>query len=312
MMMRACCVDTRMHNHGFRLFHRPIGRLALALLLFIGTPASRIAADDAPAKGWRVLTAGHSFHVWMPGILNDVAAKARIRGHQPVALSSIGGSQIIQHWNVPDETNKIKPALIGGKADVLTLSPIYLPDAGIENFVKLGLEHNPKLRITVQEFWLPFDDQALWATRAKGVKVDRDARTIQQLREAHAGYFQAMDEHARMLNGKFGRTAVFVVPSGQAVLALREKVIKGEVPGVAKQSDLFTDPIGHPRDHIKVLATYCHFAVIYGRSPVGLPVPNAMAKLPEAEKLNRLLQEIAWDAVSQHSLSGVKATVPAR
>jgi hypothetical protein len=245
----------------------------------------------------------------MPAMLAEMAEKAGITGHQKVALSSIGGSQVIQHWNVPDDKNQIKPALIASKADVLTLSPIYLPDDGIENFAKLGLEHNPDLRITVQEFWLPYDEQALWKTRGTGVKVtvDRDAKTIAQLREEHASYFKAMDDHVRALNAKFGKTAVFVVPAGQAVLALREKVIAGEVPGVAKQSDLFRDTVGHPREHIMALATYCHFAVIYGRSPAGLPMPNAIAKLPEAEKLNRMLQEIAWDAVTQHPLSGVKA-----
>lgn len=36
-------------------------------------------------------------------------------------------------------------------------------------------------------------------------------------------------------------------------------------------------------------------------------MPSAMAKLPEAEKLNALLQQLAWDAVTQHPLSGVKA-----
>ena len=41
--------------------------------------------------------------------------------------------------------------------DVLTLSPIWLPDEGIEKFAKLGLEHNPDIRVTVQEFWLPND-----------------------------------------------------------------------------------------------------------------------------------------------------------
>jgi hypothetical protein len=311
MMASLSCVHMRMHNAHSRLYRCLTWRLALGLLLFIGATTSRALADEAPARGLRVLTAGHSFHVWMPGILNDIVAKAQITGHQQVALSSIGGSQIIQHWNVPDDMNKIKPALIGSKADVLTLSPIYLPDEGIENFVKLGLKHNPDLRITVQEFWLPFDHQELWTTRGEGVTIDRDAKTIPQLREAHAGYFEAMDEQVRLLNSKSGKTAVFLVPVGQAVLALREKVIKGEVPGVTKQSELFADPIGHPRDHIQVLATYCHFAVIYGRNPAGLPVPTAIAKLPEAEKLNRLLQQLAWDAVTQHPLSGVKATVPA-
>lgn len=97
-----------------------------------------------------MLTAGHSFHAWMPGYLSGMAAKAQISGHQQVAVSSIGASEVIKHWNLPDDKNKIKPALIESKADVLTLSGIYLPDAGYENFMKLGLKHNPNLRITVQ------------------------------------------------------------------------------------------------------------------------------------------------------------------
>ena len=291
-----------------------MSRVTLALLVFIATPLSRALADDAPVKGLRVLTAGHSFHVWMPGLLNDLAKNAGIIGHQQAGLSSIGGSRVIQHWDAEGDKQKIKPVLMEGKADVLTLSPIFLPDAGIENFVKLGLEHNPKLRITVQEFWMTFDDGALWGKPNKGLVIDRDSKTMAQLHEAHDSYFKSMDEHVRELNTKYGKgkTAVFIVPVGQAVLALRELIIKGEAPGIAKQSDLFTDAIGHPRDHVKALAAYCHFAVIYGRSPIGLPMPAAVAKLPEAEKLNALLQKLAWDAVIRHPLSGVKANaVPA-
>lgn len=80
---------------------------------------------------------------------------------------------------------------------------------------------------------------------------------------------------------------------GQAVLALREKIIKGKAPGIAKQSELFTDQLGHTR------------------SPIGLPVPAVISKLPEAEKLNALLQELAWEAVTGHPLSGVKAAAAA-
>ena len=272
----------------------------------------RAVAPSAPpaigVKGLRVLTAGHSFHFWMPPLLKDVAASAGIPDHQIVDIQYIGGSQVIAHWNVPDDKNKIKPALIAGKADVLTLSPVYLPDPGIEKFTKLGLEHNPDLKVTVQEFWLPYDDQSLWATRAKGVTIDRDKKTIEELRQAHAPYFAAMDELVTNLNKDLGKQTVFIVPLGQAVLALREKVIKGEVPGVAKQSMLFTDVLGHPQNHIKMLSTYCHFAVLYHRSPVGLPLPPIFRKAPEGEKLNRLLQELAWDAVIKHPLSGVKAS----
>jgi hypothetical protein len=288
--------------------------LLASLALFLPAASHSFADDKAaalPPKGQRVITAGHSFHVWMPGILKELAASAKIEGHEQVALSSIGGSRVIQHWDVADDKNKIKPVLIEGKADVLTLSPIYLPDEGIANFVKLGLEHNPALRITVQEFWLPYDDQALWTTRAKDTVIDPDKKTIEELRAAHAPYFASMDELVISLNKEVGKQAVLVVPVGQAVLALREKIVKGEAPGLTKQSELFRDPLGHPNGQIQALSAYCHFAVIYRRSPVGLPVPAVLSKVPEAEKLNPLLQELAWAAVTAHPLSGVKATTAA-
>jgi hypothetical protein len=285
------------------LSRRSFNAFVIAGLLAAASSTS-FAADAAPVKGQRIFTCGHSFHVWMPAILTDIAAKAKVDGHVQVGLSSIGGSQVIRHWDLPDDKNKAKDALKTGQVDVLTLSPIYLPDAGIENFTKLALEHNPDIRITVQEFWLPYDNVSAWTNRPKS--IDRDAKTIAELREAHADYFKSMDEHVTALNKKYGKRTLFVVPAGQAVLALREKVIKGDAPGIAKQSELFTDVLGHVHPPIRVLAAYCHFAVIYRRSPVGLPVPAALAMQPEAEKLNRVLQELAWEAVTKHPLSGVK------
>lgn len=285
---------------------RALLTVCCAVLSLSASSAAEHPAAQAPRKGLRVATAGHSFHVWMPALLKEMAAGAGITGHEIATVQGIGGSRVIQHWDLAGDKNKIKPILEAGEADVLTLSPIYLPDPGIENFVTFGLQHNPALRITLQEFWVPFDDPALWETRGKGVTIDRDTKTMEQLRAAHAAYFEGMDKLVRELNAKAGKNAVYVVPAGQAVLALREKVIKGEAPGISKQSELFTDPLGHPQAHIRVLAAYCHFAVIYQRNPIGLPVPASMAKLPEAEKLNRMLQEIAWQAVTSHALSGVK------
>ena len=82
-----------------------------------------------------------------------------------------------------------------------------------------------------------------------------------------------------------------------------------KAPGLKAQADLFTDPIGHARPPLQLLATYCHFAVIYRRSPVGLPVPAGLPRATDsllAEGLNRLLQELAWEAAIRHPLSGVK------
>src|SRR5262245_25976133 len=82
---------------------------------------------DPITTGQRVFTCGHSFHVWVPSIVADLCKKAAIPNHVQVGLSSIGGSRVIQHWDIAEEKNKAKEALKTGKVDVLTLSPIFLP-----------------------------------------------------------------------------------------------------------------------------------------------------------------------------------------
>ena len=88
------------------------------------------SASD-PACGQRVFTCGHSFHAWVADILADMAGAAGIRGHRTIGVSFIGGSRVMQHWDVPAEQNEAKKALRAGSVDVLTLSPIWLPDEGI-------------------------------------------------------------------------------------------------------------------------------------------------------------------------------------
>ncbi|MBM3869100.1 MAG: hypothetical protein FJ384_09260 [Verrucomicrobia bacterium] len=279
-------------------------RLCRGLLLFVLATIGLSAQEPAPA-GLKVLTAGHSFHVWMPPLVAEMAKAAGIQGHEQLAISSIGGSKVIQHWDLPPEKNKAKPVLASGKADLFTMAPTFLPDPGIENFVKLGLAHRADLRFTLQQNWVPYEDPELWLSRNKPKSIDRDQATVAQLRAKHDAYFKLIEDHVKELNTRIPAARIAVVPSGEAVLALREKVIKGEAPGIRSQNELFTDVLGHPGPQIRVLSAYCHYAVIYRRSPVGLPVVSQLAKLPEAEKLNRLLQEIAWQAVTGHPLSGV-------
>jgi hypothetical protein len=281
--------------------------IAVALLLpLISRAEDKPTAKLAPpiTKGQRVFSCGHSFHVFVPNILRDMAQGAEIKDHTQLGLSSIGGSRVIQHWDVAEGKNKAKEALATGKVDVLTLSPIHLPDDGIEKFTKLALEHNPDIHVTVQEFWLPFDIYDI-TFKQRPKAVDHNAPTVEELRKLHAPYFQSMDDHVRELNKKFGKRVLYVVPVGQAVIALREKIIKGEAPGLAKQDDLFTDPIGHAKAPLQALVAYCHFAVIYRRTPVGLPMPAVLDKAKTDPKLNRLLQELAWDAAVKHPLSGL-------
>jgi hypothetical protein len=274
-------------------------------LILLVLAAVGLTAQEASPKGLKVLSAGHSFHVWMPPLVAEMAKAAGIQGHEQLAISSIGGSKVIQHWELPPEKNKAKPVLVAGQAELFTMAPTFLPDPGIENFVKLGLEHRADVRFTLQQNWVPYEDPAIWLSRNKPKSVDRDGKTVEQLRAIHAPYFQMIEGHVKELNGRIPGARIAVVPCGEAVLALRAKVIAGETPGVSRQSELFTDVLGHPGPQIRALTAYCHFAVMYRRNPTGLPVVSPLAKLPEAERLNRLLQSIAWKAVSEHPLSGV-------
>jgi hypothetical protein len=271
------------------------------------------ASSAAISRGQRIYAAHHSYFIQVPPILTEIAKSAGLADQTFVGTKYIGGSKSIQHWNIKDEDNKAKDALKSGATDVLILTPVYLPDEGIEKFARLGLEKNPDLRVSVMEFWLPYDAYEPHYYDAPKIphpdKVDHSAQTGATLRAMHERYFREMDEVVRDVNTKLGKPAVLVVPAGQAVIALREKIIAGRAPGLKSQEDLFTDPLGHPKPALQVLISYAHFAVIYRRNPVGLPVPAALAslKLPAADAaaLNRLLQELAWDAAMHHPLSGV-------
>ena len=87
-----------------------------------------------------------------------------------------------------------------------------------------------------------------------------------------------------MLNHAHGKPVASVVPVGQALVALREAVHAGQVRPLKSQEELFTDPLGHPAMPVQVLAAYAHFAAIYRRSPVGLPLPKSWYKSRTRER----------------------------
>ena len=263
------------------------------------------AEQPAPT---RVFVCAHSFMIFTAKLLPRLAEVANF-GYASAGQQMLGGSRVIQHWNLPDERNVAKAALREGKVDVLTLSPhMLLPDEGIDNFTKLGVEKNPDLRVFVQASWPGFDGQ----TAGSFKNEDRNSATVESLRAIRASLRErwntALEAQVRALNAAVGRDTVHIIPVGDAVFALREHIANGTAPGLTQQTDLFRDPIGHPREPLAALVCYCHFAAITGRSPVGLPVPAELQKLPHAAELNTLLEQLAWNAVSAYPLSGVKAS----
>lgn len=294
-----------------------------AISLFLGWSGLVFgqAGSTAPIKeGLRVLTVGHSFHVWIGPMIVELAGLAGIKGHESGSMG-FGASTVLDCWNIPNamrsvdktppkqpEVNSAKKALEAGRVDVLTLSPIWMPDEGIDNFAALALRHNPKIRVTVQEFWLPNDEyKPVYPLETRKVPtVDHDATTMPELKKAQDAYLKDLSAYVTGVNQKLDKDVIVLVPVGQATQSLREKIVAGQASGIEKQSELFTDPWGHPTNVLKVLSAYCHFAVIYRQSPVGLPMPKGLEGKYRNEGLNKLLQELAWEAVIKEPLSGVK------
>ena len=121
-----------------------LGLLALtAGTLAAELPGQALSANiselaEPITEGQRVFTCGHSFHVWVPGIVADLCKKAGIPGHIQIGVSSIGGSRVIQHWDIARE-NKAKDALQTGMVDVLTVTDLSAR-SGHREFHHLGLE----------------------------------------------------------------------------------------------------------------------------------------------------------------------------
>jgi hypothetical protein len=256
--------------------------------------------------GPRVFVCAHSFMIFTGQLLPAMTEAAGI-AYRDAGRQMIGGSRTIQHWNVPDEDNLAKKQLREGAVDVLTVSPhMLIPDEGIDNFAKLGLEKNPNLRVFVQASW-PARDGASGAFNNEM----RNSATIASLRELQVkhetNWVKKIESQVTALNTSLGKVSVFVLPVGRAVFALRERIVQGTAPGLTKQTELFRDDLGHPNSPLSVLVTYCHFAAIHGKSPVGLPVPQTIKDQPKAAELNLVLQQIAWDAVTNYPMSGVKA-----
>ena len=278
-------------------------RLALVRYCFVWMVAWTVSAlaDEAKAPtGLRIFYTGHSFHMFVPPQVEAIAQVAGIHGNQTAGRQGIGGSKVIQHWELGDDKNKAKPALGTGQIDVFTMAAhLAIPDDGITHFTKLGLKHNPNLRLLVQASWYPYDV----SDSEKRIRDNsaRDAAKIADLQAAVDEWRKLLEAQVDDLNREHGKRAVFIVPVGDAVVKLRSLVVAGTYPGVSKQSELFRDPIGHGGPHIQWLASYCNFAAIYRMSPMGLTV-SVEALNPEQHSI---LQKIAWETVSGYTYAGL-------
>src|SRR5262245_45699791 len=212
--------------------------------------------------------------MFVPRYVDLLAKAAGIEGHTTVGAQGIGGSRVIQHWEKADDQNAAKKALTTGNVDVFTMAAhLQIPDEGITNFTELGLTHNPNLRLLVQASWFPYDVPEPGKRITADTLDQRDSAKIADLQKAIDDWRKKLEAQVDDLNKKHGKTCVFIVPVGDAVVKLRSLIVAGKYPGLTKQSKLFVDAIGHGTPPVQLLASYCNYVAIYRHNPMGLKAP---------------------------------------
>ncbi len=156
-------------------------------------------------------------------------------------------------------------------------------------------EANPDTRVYLYETWHQLDDEEGWLTR-----LDRDLPL----------YWEG-EILRRALNYKNVGRPIYVIPGGQVMAAFaRELENRGGIGPIRDYSDLFFDVI-HFNDYGAYLMALTHYAVLYGRSPVGLPhsgltrLDGSTADDPGAEAA-RAMQETVWRVVTGYPPTGVR------
>lgn len=268
------------------------------------TPAP---APDGPLN---VLHLGHSLvgHD-MPEMLTQLAPD----GHS--YSSQIGwGTFLKAHWdpNTPrtgfEESNghpqfrEGHEAVASGDYDAVVLTEAveirdsikYMESAVmLHNWAAKARANNPDVRVYFYETWHYLDDPEGWLER-----LDRDLEKYWEgeiLRPA--------------LNSDDPPQPIYMIPAGQVMARFARAVESaGGVGPISTRADLFTDGI-HFNDYGAYLVALTHYAVLYQKSPVGLPhklskADGAPAADPGPEAA-LLMQQTVWDVVTGYAKTGV-------
>ena len=288
----------------------PAVAACLALTSCASSPGASTATAAIPA-GQRLFYASHSLMWDVPDPLAEMVKAYGITNHT-LSIQRMGFSRTQQFWDQPESQSQAKRALKTGDLDDFVMSPMDMPDTGVDGFVKLGLLNNPHMRFFVQNNWAGFnqDGQKARQSMMSGNRVNWDATTEEQLKTLNTVCEKAFEDQVKQINEQVGHPVIFIIPTSQANSTLRAQIIRKEFPGLEKQSQLFLDFIGHPTPPLVTLNAYLHFATIYGRSPVGLPMPAILKRANNPkwdDNFNKALQQLAWNTVINYPLSGVKA-----
>ncbi len=266
---------------------------------------------EPPASGLSVYHLGHSLVGRdMPVMLEQLGGAehsfnsqlgwgAMLREHWEPDMPVKGFEQENQHTQYRDPHE----ALAEGSYDAIVLTETVEIRDSIEyhnsqdylrKWATATWAGNPETRVYLYETWHNLDDPEGWLTRLD-LDLDRYWETeILRRALAHDDVTQP----------------IYVIPGGQVMAAfVRRLEGAGGIGPVKTREDLFSDTI-HFNDYGAYLMALTHYAVLYGRSPVGLPhallkSDGSPAQDPGPE-LAAAMQDTVWQVVSAYAPSGVR------
>jgi hypothetical protein len=268
--------------------------------------ADPLSPPEAPLAVFHI---GHSLvNRDMPAMLAQLAGN----GHR--YESQLGwGAPIRSHWgdtpvagfeveNAHPRYRDAREATASGDYDAIILTEaVEIRDAiryhdsprYLAAFAEEAWTARPDTRIYLYESWHPLNNPEGWLER---LDADLQRHWLGEILRPALG---RLPEGAR----------IHLIPAGQALAALvREIEARGGVGPVKDRNDLFLDDI-HLNDLGNQFVALVHYAVLYQKSPVGLPHvllrgDGTPADAPGPE-LALLMQEMAWSAARSTPLTGV-------
>lgn len=284
-------------------------------------PLPDVPILPAPSSALRVFHLGHSLvGADMPHMLAQLAPKGHGWNSQ---LGS--GTNLKQHWepelaildfeatNQPPAYRDARVAIGSGDYDAVVLTEmVELRDAiryfdaaaYFQRWADLARAGNPQTRIYLYETWHHLNDPKGWEAR---IDADLDALWLEALSGADS---RATPERP-----------AYLIPAGQVMAAVARAAAAGEIDGLTGRNDLFarTDTGALDTIHINDLGAYVvaltHYAVLYQRSPIGLPHQLLRADGSAADSLTaqgaQQVQRIVWHSVLAQPRTGLSAARPA-
>jgi hypothetical protein len=230
---------------------------------------------------------------------------ATLKSHWEPGVPINGFEQENTHSRYQDATAAIK----SGQFDALVLtemveikdaikyfdSPTYL-----RQWARLANNTRPTTRVYLYETWHPLDDPQGW---------------LQRLDDDLPRHWEGELLAKAMAYGDTGGP-IHVIPAGQVMARFVRRVEQnGGLPGLSSREDLFAITESGARDsiHLNDLGSYLvaltHYAVLYHRSPVGLPHrllrADASAADAPSDEVARMMQEVVWEVVTTYPKTGV-------